>query len=65
MFVLTTFSEANHPPPLGVIHMFVTTSARAAMPIAAMQAKQANLLISCAPSLRRAPLARRAENIWL
>ena len=64
-FVLTTFSEANHPPPLGVIHMFVTTSARAAMPIAAMQAKQANLLIFCAPSSRRAPLARRAENIWL
>ena len=27
-FVLTTFAEANQSPPLGVIHMFVTTSAR-------------------------------------
>ncbi len=28
-FVLTTFAEANQSPPPGVIHVFVTTSARA------------------------------------
>jgi hypothetical protein len=34
---------------------------RAAMPIAVLQAKQANLLIFYAPSHRRAPLTRRAD----
>jgi hypothetical protein len=63
--VLTTFSDANHPPPLGLIHVFVTTSARAAIPIAAMQATKANLLIFCTPSLRRAPLTRRAGITFL
>ena len=56
-FVLTTFSDANHPPPLGLIHVFVTTPARAAIPIAAMQATKANLLIFC--TARTAHAARR------
>ena len=45
-FVLTTVAEANQSPPPGVIHVFVTTSARAdAITAAASTAKKPNFLI--------------------